>query len=97
LARFAALAAGSKLAAEAAEGVIKEHVAEVAESLVAVDTGETKDSIEITDEGVQAGGAALYLEFGTYKMSAQPFLTPAAESAPAAEVQAGEAFSEAWL
>jgi HK97 gp10 family phage protein len=47
-------------------------------------TGETYDSIQKTEGlggggfGVEAGGAALFLEFGTVKMPAYPFLGPAA-------------------
>ena len=50
---------------------------------VAVDTGFTKSTIgsESIETGksaeVFAGGAAAYLEYGTYKMAAQPFMSPA--------------------
>ena len=57
-----------------------------AKAVVPVDTGKLKGSIqmEILDEGDRAlVGAcahyAPYVEFGTYKMAAKPYLTPAVE------------------
>jgi HK97 gp10 family phage protein len=46
---------------------------------VAVDTGETRDSITVNLEtqAVEVGGAGLFLEFGTTRMGAQPFMIPA--------------------
>ena len=81
LARFAAAAVVGEAAGQAAVLALSEDVAGTARAMVAVDTGETEDSIQITPEGVVAGGAAIYLEFGTYKMAAQPFMRPAADSA----------------
>jgi HK97 gp10 family phage protein len=81
LARFAAAAALGEIAGHAAVTAVSEDVAATAKSMVPVDTGETYDSIQVTPEGVVAGGAALYLEFGTYKMAAEPFMRPAADGA----------------
>jgi hypothetical protein len=53
-----------------------EKIAERARELVAVDTGETRDSIQVTDEGVEVGGAGVFLEYGTRNMAAEPFLGP---------------------
>ena len=81
LTRFAAAAALGEIAGQAAVSALAQDVEAQAKSMVAVDTGETYDSIQVTPEGVVAGGAALYLEFGTYKMGAEPFLRPAADGA----------------
>lgn len=86
LARLAAVTGAGRLAAEAAKNEVRSFVADEARGLVAVATGETQESIEETEEGVSVGGAALYLEFGTYKMSAQPFLRPAADAAASHDV-----------
>lgn len=66
--------------AEIAEHALKERIAEEARRRVRVKTGETRDSIEVTDEGVEVGGAAPFLEYGTRKMPAYPFLGPAVEA-----------------
>jgi hypothetical protein len=44
---------------------------------VAVDTGFTRSTIEVTPEGVVAGGAIVFLEYGTSKMAPQPVAVPA--------------------
>ena len=85
LAMFAKTAVKGELAAEAAERVLGEGVATAARAQVPVLTGETQASIDVTDEGVEAAGASLYLEFGTVNMAAQPFLRPAADGAKALE------------
>lgn len=66
--------------ADVARRAALEKIAEVARSRVAVDTGETRDSITVTDDGVEVGGAGLFLEYGTVNMPAEPFLGPSAES-----------------
>ena len=81
LAKFAELAAAVERAEDPAQLAVSEEVALIAQTLVAVDTGETLESIEASAEGVTAGGAAPYLEFGTSRMGAQPFMRPAADSA----------------
>jgi hypothetical protein len=81
LATFGKMAVQGAVAAEATEELLGQSVAGVARAKVPVLSGETKDSIVVTDEGVEAGGAALYLEFGTVNMPAEPFLRPAADVA----------------
>lgn len=87
-----AIDAGIALADEAHnEGI--QTLAENARMLVPVATGELQDSIQETSEGVEAGtDHAFYVEFGTYKMSAQPFMSPSvpvALEAMQARLQAG--------
>jgi len=84
VARLAAVAARAAAAAPKASEAIAEEVANSARDRVPVLTGETQASIETTPEGVQAGAAAIYLEFGTSRMAAQPFLRPAADEATGA-------------
>lgn len=55
-----------------------------AKGVVPVDTGNLRASIQGESSGLQGRvnvGAdyGIYVEFGTYKMAAQPYLTPAAE------------------
>jgi len=55
-----------------------ENIAARARELVRVDTGETRDSIMVNnDDGVEVAGAGKFLEYGTIKMPAYPFLGPA--------------------
>lgn len=56
-----------------------EPIAERARSLVKVLTGETRDTVQAVDGKVIAGGAAVFLERGTSKMSKRPFMGPAVE------------------
>jgi hypothetical protein len=60
-----------------------ERIAEEARSRVRVDTGATQASIEVQGDTVQAGEAALFLEYGTVNMPAYPFLGPAATAVQA--------------
>ena len=76
--RFKELTVEVDASSEAIKNKVKVKIAQSARKLVAVDTGETQDSITVTKDGVEAGSAALFLEFGTVKMAAQPFLGPAA-------------------
>jgi hypothetical protein len=55
-----------------------ERIAMEARARVRVKTGATKDSIQVTGDTVEAGEAALFLEYGTRNMPAYPFLGPAA-------------------
>jgi HK97 gp10 family phage protein len=84
----------------ALEGATREGVRDVAQAIAdearanaPVRTGALRDSIEMTvvsDEAAQVSVGVdygVYQEFGTSKMSAQPFLTPAVESVRA---RAGE-------
>lgn len=66
----AAIAAGAE--------TVKEH----AQSICPVDTGNLRDSIAVSQDGTGAEISAntdyaAYVEFGTSKMAAQPFLVPA--------------------
>ena len=83
LAKLAATGARMAAATPPATKAVAEEVAEEAQRQGPGLTGETRDSIQVTEEGVSAAGAAIYLEFGTSKMDAQPFLRPAAEEADA--------------
>jgi len=63
-----------------AEGALV--IAEYAENMVPIDTGFLRSSIFVryTGDNVEVGFEApyaSYVEFGTYKMAAQPFLRPA--------------------
>ena len=63
-----------------AEGALV--IAEAAENMVPVDTGFLRSSIFVREAGnnVEVGFSAeyaSYVEFGTYKMVAQPYLRPA--------------------
>jgi HK97 gp10 family phage protein len=78
----------AQLLAKAAQGVQKaaSDVEAHAKGRAPVDTGNLKSSIEATSTGalsaqVNAGAEyGIYQEYGTYKMSAQPFMVPAAEA-----------------
>lgn len=81
-------AAGLPAAIDAGVQETAEQVEETARSLVPVDTGALRTSIETFGAGgsgertVEAGqglGYAAFVEYGTDKAPAQPFLTPAAE------------------
>lgn len=68
----------------------------IAKTKVAVDTGNLKNSIQVdTDTGNDLEAEvstnveyAVYQEYGTYKMAAHPYMTPAAEASFPAFVQA---------
>ena len=88
---------GEEIAAGVRRGAVKatkdtiSEAVDIAKRLVRVDTGELRESIEATPvsetyDGVSASFGtdkphALPNELGTYKMSAQPFLRPAADIA----------------
>ena len=74
---FAAYVDTTHRAVEAAQQRALEDAARLMVDTVAVDTGATRDSIRVEGDTVIAGGAALYLEFGTVRMGAQPFMIPA--------------------
>jgi len=66
-----------------------EIIAERARELAAVDTGEMKSKIKVVNfakfSQVEANAKhSGYIEFGTYKMAAQPFLRPAVQEQQAA-------------
>lgn len=82
IAKFLAIQAAGVVAGDAAAAAVAEQVADLARAMVPVETGELRDSIVVTDEGVTAGtDHAVYVEFGTYKMPAEPFMRPAADEA----------------
>lgn len=88
-----------------------ERVADIARGLAAVDTGEMRDKIKAVHfaqhSQVRAGAKhSGYVEFGTYKMAAQPFMRPAVQQnqseilAAVAEAMIGEmkvAVSGGWV
>jgi HK97 gp10 family phage protein len=88
--KLRALIAELPARADAIAGRGAGHAAKSARALVPVRTGALRASIraERTDAGhaVRAGGGAVdyaaYVEFGTQRMAAQPYLRPAVESVP---------------
>jgi HK97 gp10 family phage protein len=81
LAKLALLPAVVDKAADVGKRKGAARIAAKAQANVEVRTGHTRSTIVVTPEGnVSAGGAAIYLERGTSKMPAEPFLGPAAES-----------------
>lgn len=88
-ARFKVFGAGLQYSATALPREVAEDIAEVARELVAKDTGRTSMNVRVR---ARRGGAVVvvtrggvrdevpaYLEFGTHKMAARPFLKPAAD------------------
>ena len=92
---FGAIKGMGKLIAQV-EGIVKldkvqslhagaEQILPYMQSVTPVDTGELRDSEEIVDgqddvQLVASADHASYVEFGTYKMSAQPYMRPAIEA-----------------
>ena len=82
--RLPAIAEALQAHANAAAMKTGEDVAGMARALAPVHTGRLRDSITV---GSESDGATVYtdtpyapyLEMGTYKMAARPFMTPAAE------------------
>ena len=75
-----------------AEAMVKERetagrIVDRAQALVPVESGELRDSIQIQSEGVDRGRPyidvgskepyAVYVEYGTSRQSAEPFMRPA--------------------
>jgi HK97 gp10 family phage protein len=60
-------------AAHDAEEAAKNTIADRARERVPVLTGATQESIQVTADGVEAGEASIFLEFGTVKMAPHPF------------------------
>lgn len=74
----------SSIRADVADAVRKaaEAVAEEARRMCPVDTGALRNSITVSSDGSRAEVVAgkdyaVFVEFGTYKTAAQPFLVPA--------------------
>ena len=72
-----------------------------AKTVVPVDTGNLKNSIQTMPEsdlsatvGPRAVEYAIYVEMGTYKMRAQPYMIPAAERVRPAFIAAMEQISK---
>jgi HK97 gp10 family phage protein len=88
-AKFKVFGAGIQMSATALPKEIAENIAEVARELVAVDTGRTSMNVRVrasrggavvvVTRGGQRDEVPAYLEFGTHKMAARPFLKPAAD------------------
>lgn len=90
-----AVSTGGQVAKGARE-VVGRAVADAARARVEVLTGETRESITSDSEKVEAAGASVYLEFGTSKMAAEPFMRPAAdEVGPAAVADAARQVASA--
>jgi HK97 gp10 family phage protein len=75
---------GEQAAIDRGARKVADRVAELAEQLAPFDTGELRDSIHV-EEGdrpgmyqvVASAPYAVFVEYGTHKMPAQPFFTPA--------------------
>lgn len=93
-ARFRKIEAGLELTMNEVTYEVAQDIAEAARVLVAVDTGKTKQNIKaergrgFSKVSVTRGGerdvVPAYLELGTHKMAARPFLKPAGEMAMSA-------------
>lgn len=96
IAKLAAVGAASLIGVKEAVKADAEEVAQIARTEHPWNnvTGETEASIQPTETGVTAGGASFYLELGTSKMAARPFMRPAADSASLA---AGEVAAAAII
>lgn len=74
----------AKLETKSAEMAVASFVLEDSQLLVPVDRGDLKDSGEIIDTNgvkvIYTAGHALFVEMGTYKMAAQPYLRPAIDN-----------------
>lgn len=93
-ARFRSIEAGLELAMNEVTYEVAQDIAETARALVAVDTGRTKQNIKaergrgfsrvVATRGGERDVVPAYLELGTHKMAARPFLKPAGDMAMAA-------------
>jgi hypothetical protein len=88
LGRFKQAKAGLAVQAARLEEVIADEIKDAAKDLVAIDTEKTKDSIRVerrqhtvvtVDRFGDRPEVPIYLEIGTYRMAARPFLKPAAD------------------
>lgn len=95
-ARFRKRKAGLALAMSSVTYKVAQDIAEVARDLVAVDTGRVQANIKATrgrgfslvtaTRGGERDVVPAYLELGTHKMAARPFMKPASDMAQAAGV-----------
>jgi hypothetical protein len=91
LGRFKQHAAGVVIAGQVIAKGVAEEIAEVARDLVPVESGKTKESIRVESEHPDGDFVVvvdrfgdkpevpIYLEIGTFKMAARPFLKPASD------------------
>lgn len=88
--RFKVAKAGLYAQGQRLEGVVADEIAERARDFVPVETGATQDSIRVekrpswgtvvvADRDGDRPEVPIYLEIGTYKMAARPFMKPAAD------------------
>jgi HK97 gp10 family phage protein len=83
---FPAILAGMEAKAEVVVAKAAMDIQAHAQGRAPVDTGTLKNSIQATRMGtahwrvVVGADYGLYVEYGTYRMAAQPFLRPAIES-----------------
>lgn len=80
--------------APACEAFVKTFI-EVATELVPVDTGYLRSTINATTDGFHCSAEATaeyaeYVEYGTFRMEAQPYFTPALEMAMSVFIQIAE-------
>lgn len=79
------VARGARAGASAASRESAERIAETMRRLVPIDTGELYDSIGVEEvdaltwQAVATAEHAAYVELGTARAAAQPFMVPAAE------------------
>ena len=93
-ARFKVFGAGLAFSATQLPVEVAEDIAEVARELVAKDTGRTSQNVRVrrgrgmatvvVTRGGERDEVPAYLEFGTHKMAARPFLKPAGQMATSA-------------
>lgn len=84
LSRLRRVIQGEPAAIDRGAKAYAEAVADLAEQLAPYDTGALRDSIHVADgdrsgsyQVVAGVSYAVFVEYGTHKMAAQPFLTPA--------------------
>ena len=87
--RFKQYQAGMKTQVEKMQEEVANRLRDAAKDFVAVDTGKTKDSIRterrgdlvvvVADRHGDRPEVPIYLEIGTFKMAARPFMKPAVD------------------
>lgn len=96
-ARIEAIPAAVEAGLNGAMLAAAESCAEAARAVVPVDSGELRSSISASSAGSMAAqvtataGHAAMVEYGTSRMSPQPYMQPAAEQARAALIEAAAA------
>lgn len=89
LGRFKQIGAGAEVQVQRMAEALADDIVDTAKDLVAVDTERTRDSIRrerrgrdvvvVVDRLGERPEVPIYLEIGTYKMAARPFLKPSAD------------------